>query len=214
MKAATGKTVHLRINSPGGDVFEARAMVAAIKDARRNGQTVIAHVDGLAASAASYIMLAADRVEIEAGAFVMIHNAWGFSIGNAEEHRATAAILEKVDGSLVADYVAKTGQSEEQIREWMAAETWFTSAEAVEHGFADAVHGEETEEEGAEEEPKEEEEIDASARWNLGVFKNAPVAARTVKRGAPVAAKKGSTAADLHEENARRLQMLSITGSR
>src|SRR5690606_23555112 len=71
--------IHLRINSPGGDVFDARAMVTAL---REHPARIVAHIDGLAASAASYIALAADDVQMSDGAFLMIHNAWGIVLGN------------------------------------------------------------------------------------------------------------------------------------
>ena len=85
-------TLNLRINSPGGDVFEARAMVAAIRGFKGK---VVAHIDGLAASAASYLALAASEVRINDGAFLMIHKAWTLAMGNSEDLLATAAVLEK-----------------------------------------------------------------------------------------------------------------------
>src|SRR5699024_9441941 len=72
-------TIHLRINSPGGDVFDARAMQTALRGHRAH---VIAHIDGLAASAASGIAMAADEIEIAEGGFLMIHNAWTLAMGN------------------------------------------------------------------------------------------------------------------------------------
>lgn len=159
LKAIDAKTINLRINSPGGDVFDARAMKVALE---QHPAKIVAHIDGLAASAASFIMLAADEIRIADGAFVMIHKAWGLAIGNADEMRATADLLEKVDGSIVNDYVAKTSKTADQVKAWMAAETWFTSAEAVEHGFADVVA----------EKPK----ADASATFDLSAYRNAPKA--------------------------------------
>ncbi|WP_237331719.1 head maturation protease, ClpP-related [Ralstonia syzygii] len=136
LASITAGTIHLRVNSPGGDVFEARAMVAAIG---AHSAKVIAHIDGLAASAATYVAMAADEVRIADGAFMMIHQAWTFSMGNAADLRAQADLLDKVDASIVADYARKTGKDAGQIAQWMADETWFTSAEAVENGFADTV---------------------------------------------------------------------------
>ncbi len=134
LDAAT--TLHLRINSPGGDVFEARAIAAAI--AQHGGKTV-AHIDGLAASAATTIASAADEVEIVDGGFYMIHNAWTFAMGNKHDMRETAALLDKVDGAIVGDYAKRTGASAEQITTWMDAETWFTAQEAVDNKFADRL---------------------------------------------------------------------------
>ncbi|WP_175980948.1 head maturation protease, ClpP-related [Burkholderia sp. BCC1630] len=167
----TAETIHLRINSPGGDVFAARAMETAI---RGHSARVIAHVDGVAASAASFVMLAADEVEITDGAFVMIHNAWTFAMGNADDLRESANLLDAVDASLVRTYAKETGQREEDISAWMAAETWMSSAEAVERGFADRLAGAGP-------------DTQASA-WNLSAYDRAPNAphAQTPPRG-PVA---------------------------
>jgi ATP-dependent Clp protease protease subunit len=93
----------------------------------------------LAASAASFVAMAASRIEIAANAMVMIHNAWGGLYGNAVEHEKAAALLRKIDDQLVDQYAARTKQDKEKIREWMAAETWMTAEEAVKNGFADAV---------------------------------------------------------------------------
>lgn len=155
--AITAPTIHLRINSPGGDVFDARAIATAIT---QHKSTVVAHVDGLAASAASYIAIAADEVEMAPGSFLMIHKAWTFAFGNSEDLLSTAALLEKIDGSLAADYAKKTGKSNAQIEDWMSAETWFTAEEAVTEGFAGKVS----------EDPDE--AVENS--WDLSVFAHAP----------------------------------------
>lgn len=157
LASITADTIHLRINSPGGDVFAARAMETAL---RGHSARVIAHVDGVAASAASFVMLAADEVEITDGAFVMIHNAWTFAMGNADDLRESAKLLDAVDASLVRTYAKETGQSEEDISAWMAAETWMSSDEAVQRGFADRLAGADS---GAQ----------ASA-WNLSAYAHAP----------------------------------------
>lgn len=154
--------VHLRINSPGGDVFEGRAIVEAIK--RFSGKT-IAHVDSLAASAATSIAIAADEVEIAQGAFFMIHNASGLVWGDKTDMRATADLLEKVEGTIVADYVQKTGQDATAITSWMDAETWFTADEAITHGFVDRL--------AATAEPKA---GNTSNTWNLSAYTKAPAA--------------------------------------
>lgn len=131
------KTIHLRVNSPGGSVFEAEAIQTAIQ---QHGSKVVAHIDGMAASAATYVALAADEVEISDGAMFMIHRASGLSWGNAEDLLHLATLLEKIDANLVADYQRKTGKTPEEIMDWMKAETWFSSAEALEHGFVDRIY--------------------------------------------------------------------------
>jgi len=149
--AIKAKTIHLRINSPGGSVFDAEAMRTAIKQHPAN---VIAHVDGYAASAATGIAIAANEVEISDGAMFMIHNAWGWASGRAEELRDYADLLDKVDSSIVAAYVKKTGKDEEQVRDWMDKETWFTAAEALTHGFVDKIfEAEESDDAGKDAEP-------------------------------------------------------------
>lgn len=151
--------VHLRINSPGGNVFEGRAIVEAIK--RFSGKT-IAHVDSLAASAATSIAIAADEVEIAQGALFMIHNANAGVWGDKSDMRETADLLEKVEGTIVHDYSAKTGKAAADIVAWMDAETWFTADEAVANGFCDRV--------AATADKK------TSNTWNLAAYDKAPKA--------------------------------------
>lgn len=156
INAITSPVIHLRINSPGGDVFAARAIEQAL---REHKSKVIAHIDGCAASAASYVALAADEVIMAPGSFYMIHKAWTVAYGNSDDLMETAGLLEKVDESLVETYAEESGQDADKIREWMAAETWFTADEAVEYGFASSV---------AENSPK------ARAEWNLSAYAKAP----------------------------------------
>ncbi len=136
LDAITAPTINLRINSPGGDVFESLAIYNAV---REHPARVVAHIDGLAASMASVIALAADEVRMAENAFLMVHNPWSLVIGNAVDLRKEADLLDKVAGSLVMAYRNKTGATDEQIAAWMDAETWFTAAEAAEAGFADEV---------------------------------------------------------------------------
>jgi ATP-dependent Clp endopeptidase proteolytic subunit ClpP len=136
LREAGGQPVRVRVNSPGGSVFEGQAMYSALAS---YSPGVIVQIDALAASAASFVAMAASRIEIAANAMVMIHNAWGGLYGNASEHEKAAALLRKIDDQLVEQYAARTKQDKEKIREWMAAETWMTAEEAVANGFADAV---------------------------------------------------------------------------
>jgi len=151
--------VHLRINSPGGDVFEGRAIVEAIK--RFSGKT-IGHVDSLAASSASSIAIACDEVEIAQGAFFMIHNASGIVYGDKTVMRDRADLLEKVEGSIINDYTAKTGKDAADVAAWMEAETWFTADEAVANGFVDRLTATA--------------ELKAKNTWNLSAYSKAPAA--------------------------------------
>ena len=136
IRAIKGGTLHLRINSPGGDVFAAQAIVAAIRD---TGATVVAHIDGFAASAATVIATAADQVEISDGALYMIHCGWTMAIGNANDMRATADLLDKVDATIVSQYAARTGKPADEVKALMEAETWMSAQEAVDAGFANKV---------------------------------------------------------------------------
>jgi len=129
-----GGELLLRINSPGGDVFEAEAIVSLLSDYR-----VSARIDGVAASAASYIAAHAENVEISDGGFYMVHNPWTITVGDASEHARTEQLLEKLTASLAKAYATKSGQSVEDIREWMDAETWFTADEAFQYGFASTI---------------------------------------------------------------------------
>jgi len=130
------KTLHVRLNSPGGDVFQGKAIAEAIK--RFSGKT-IAHIDSLAASAATSIAIACDEVEISQDAFFMIHNASSAVWGDKTAMRDTADLLEKIEGSIVAGYVGKTGKDAADIVAWMDAETWFSADEAVANGFCDRL---------------------------------------------------------------------------
>lgn len=157
LKSLKASLIHLRINSPGGEVDAARAMSTAIA---QHPARVVAHIDGLAASAASVIMLAADEIEITAGAFVMVHNPHALAFGNASDHMAVAEVLSKYADSLTADYMHRTGKDETTVRAWMDAETWFSAQEAVDAGLADRIV----------------ETTAAKNEWNLTAYRNAPAA--------------------------------------
>lgn len=156
LAAITAPEIHLRINSPGGDVFAARAMAQAIKE---HTSKIIAHVDGYAASAATFPVIAADESVISNGGMFMIHNAWTIAAGTAKDFADMAALLTRTDQTIANDYMAKTGQSEQQIKDWMDAETYFYGQEAVDAGFIGAV---------AEAAPKN--KID----WDLSAYAKAP----------------------------------------
>lgn len=136
------KTIHLRVNSPGGSVFDGTAIFNAI---RQHPSKVIAHIDGLAASIASIIVMAADEVRAGQNAFFMIHEPWSIVIGDAEMMRSEADLLEKVSGTLVKAYTDKSGLSEEEVHAFMAAETWFTAQEAKDAGFVDVIEEQDAE---------------------------------------------------------------------
>lgn len=169
LAAIKAGVIHLRINSPGGDVFEARAIATAIQ---AHPATVIAHIDGIAASAASWIALAANEVEISKGAFLMIHNSYCLTIGDKAEHIEQARLLEKIDESILGDYEAKSGKTKDEIRAWMDAETWFTAEEALAAGLVDRV--------------ADGKAASGAADWNVKeLFENAPAALATMAAPVP-----------------------------
>lgn len=136
--ASATDEIKIYINSAGGDVFEAMAIVATM---RRCGMRKTVIVDGLAASAASIICMAADRIVMSPGAMMMIHMPFSFAGGTAEEFRERAKALDETTTSIVALYAERTGNQAEQVRAWMEAETWMNAETAKARGFCDAVEG-------------------------------------------------------------------------
>lgn len=133
------KNIVLSVNSPGGSVFDGLAIYNALKNVRNKGVHIKGRVMGIAASAASFVIMAANEIEMPENSMMMVHYASGLAWGNAEEMRETADILDKIDASIVGIYTARTGKSEEDVRALLAAETYLTASEAKEKGFADTV---------------------------------------------------------------------------
>ena len=131
---ATDRIV-LKIHSPGGEVFDGNAIFNALQ---RRGNVEV-QIEGLAASMATVISLAGVPVKMAANGFYMIHNPWGVAMGDAAELRDQAQLLDKIRSNMVGAYAAKSGQSAEQIQEWMDSETWFTAEEALSAGFVDEI---------------------------------------------------------------------------
>ena len=147
----------LRINSPGGSVFDAVAIYNALL---RHSGAVTVWIDGIAASAASYIAMAGDEVVMPENAFLMIHDPAGMVMGTAIAMRAMAEALDKIKGSLLQGYAAKSGRPQEEIAPLMAAETWLDAKDALDLGFADRIA----------------EPVRIAARFDVGRFRNAPPA--------------------------------------
>lgn len=133
------QNILLRVNSPGGDVFEGVAVSNVIKRAVANGKHITVAVDGLAASAASYMALTANRVVMNPGSSMMIHDPFALCVGTSDDLRKTAVALDKTRSSIVDLYVLKTGRTPEEVTHAMNEETWFTAKEAVEWGLADEL---------------------------------------------------------------------------
>ena len=161
IKSMSGHIV-VSINSPGGDVFDGIAIMNALKDYSKSGKGKIkVVVDSLAASIASVIAMAGDEVVVSEGGFLMIHNPWTIAMGDAEEFRHTAKVLDQITETLTDIYARKTGKPAEEIKAMMDAETWISGKEAVEMGFATS---------SAETEP----EPEALKNFDLSVFNNVP----------------------------------------
>ncbi|MDR1978554.1 MAG: Clp protease ClpP [Synergistaceae bacterium] len=126
--------INLRINSGGGDVFEAQAMYSYLRTHKAH-KTV--RIDGLAASAASFLAMAGDKIVMPSNALMMIHNPATIVWGEAEEMRKVAEFLDKVRDTIAAVYMAKTGLPEEKIKSMMDDETWMDADEALSLGFCD-----------------------------------------------------------------------------
>ena len=156
--AETTGPVTLRLNSPGGSVFGAQAMVAAM---RAHNAPITAQIDSLAASAASVIAAECAECVIAPGAMIMIHKAWGMTIGNADDHEQVADLLTKVDGQIAATYARRAGdEDKDKYMAMMAAETWLDADEAVAAGFADRIMQENSQR--------------PAAKWDLSAYAAAP----------------------------------------
>ncbi len=136
LRAIGDRPVEVQVNSPGGDMFEGIAIFNVL---REHPKDVTVKVMGMAASAASIIAMAGDRIEIGAASFLMIHNCWVLAIGNRHDMRETSEWLEPFDQAMVDLYAARTGQKPADVAKWMDAETYMSGSQAIERGFADAL---------------------------------------------------------------------------
>jgi ATP-dependent Clp protease protease subunit len=210
LKAMSG-IVHMRINSPGGDVFAGVAIAQAMRE--YDGE-IIVHVDGYAASIASIVAIAGDKVIMAPGSMMMIHKAWSWGIGNADDFLATAALLEKIDGQLVEAYANRSGgkKNADELAELLRAETWFTPQEAIDAGLADEIAPE-----------KAKSKNQACALWDMSVFEGAPKppapaspteseqAAAALAAEAVVTAAANAAAESERQQRARALRLLIPT---
>jgi ATP-dependent protease ClpP protease subunit len=151
------KTITLRVNSPGGDVFDGVAIYNALK---RHPASVHAVVDGLAASSASFITQAGDTVLMAAGSTMMIHEPHGMTMGDAQDHAKMAETLDKMGDTIASFYAGRAGGDEPLWRSRMKVESWFRAQEAVDIGLADGLVGSAAE--------------NRVGIFNLAKFKNVP----------------------------------------
>ena len=152
-------TINLRINSPGGSVFDGVAIYNTLK---RHPARLEVDVDGIAASIASVIAMAGDEIRMAANSMMMIHDPYGMSMGNADEMRKTADLLDQIKGTIVDTYAKRTGETDSTIASMMTNETWMTADEAKRYGFADVI--------------TEEQRIAASYDFDFSKFKHPPKA--------------------------------------
>jgi ATP-dependent Clp protease protease subunit len=145
----------VRINSPGGSVFDGLAIYNALK---RHEARVTVWIDGIAASIASMIAVAGDHVVMPENAMLMIHDPSALVIGTAADMRGMAEALDKMKAGMVAAYCDKSDRDDAEIGALMAAETWLSAQEALELGFADRV----------------EQPVRMAAHFDLSRFRNTP----------------------------------------
>ena len=130
------RDVVVKINSPGGDMFEGIAIYNLL---RGHKAKVTIEVMGWAASAASIIAMAGDEIRMGLGTFMMVHNAWGIVIGNRHDMREAAGLFDGFDAAIADIYEARTGMKRKDIEKLMDAETFMGPSEAVANGFADSI---------------------------------------------------------------------------
>lgn len=164
---ALGKVdeINVRINSPGGSVFEGIAMYNTLAS---HGARIVVDIDGLAASIASVFAMAGNEIRMAANGFMMIHDPWVMTAGSAAELRKQADLLDSVRGQLLNTYMRRATASEEEISAMMTEETWLTAAEALEVGLIDSV--------------SEDIQIAASAKgFDLSKYRHVPEKLATIK---------------------------------
>jgi len=149
------KNISVRINSPGGDVFDGVAIFNALKE---HPAHVTTKIEGLAASIASIIALAGDEVQAHKNAMYMIHDPWVLAAGNQYDLREIADILGKIGGNMLDIYYDKSNIGKRELKQMMKDETWFTAAEAKDRGLIDTIL-----DTGA-----------AKAKFDLSIYANVP----------------------------------------
>ena len=153
IKAYKDSPINLHINCIGGDVFEGMAIYNVLK--KRTAKTTI-YIEGIAASMGSVIALAGDEVIMAENSLFMIHNAWGGAMGEANEMRKTAALLEKISSEIADIYTKKTRLPYDKVKDMMDEETWLSAEEAFNFGFVDSIS----------------DAIKVAAKYDVSKFKN------------------------------------------
>lgn len=176
--AIKAANIDLRINSMGGSISDASAICTAIKEHPAN---VTAHVDGLAASSASWVAIACDSVEMAPSAFMMIHNPMNATFGTAADMRKQADTLDKMTDAIAQLYCDKTGKDKATVTKAMDDETWFGAQDAKDWGLVDRIKGDDDEDDDGEEDDDAENRagvqfraINSLAPLLIARFKNVP----------------------------------------
>ena len=172
------KNLDIRVNSPGGSVFEGLALFNTLE---RHPAKKTVTVDGLAASIASLVCMCGDVIRMPQNALMMVHDPFALVMGNAKDMEKMAETLVKIKGCLISAYTKKSGLSDKEVSDLMSDETWMTANEAVEWGFADEVA-----------EPMR---MAASMNFDLSAYKKAPK---------NLFSKKGKNDMDEHEKFEKR----------
>lgn len=145
----------IRVNSPGGDVWDAMAIYNALISHKSK---IITRIESLAASAASFVVLAGNEVQAYPNAMLMIHDPWVLIAGNQYDLRETADVLDKISGNMVDIYSGNSKLGKKEIRSMMKEETWLTAKEAKNNGFIDTIL----------------EGKAAKAKFDLSIYNNVP----------------------------------------
>jgi len=164
LSQVTASAIDVHLNSPGGEIFDGIAIMNAL---RSHPATVTTYVDSLAASIASVIAMAGDRIVMAPNSQLMIHDGSGICIGNAAEMREMADLLDRQSDNIAAVYADRAGGTVEEWRARMTAETWYSAEEAVAAGLADEVLSSRT----------SPDENSPQNSWDLSIFRYANRAA-------------------------------------
>jgi ATP-dependent Clp protease, protease subunit len=132
------ETINLYINSPGGSVFETMAIIAMLQ---RHPAKIISYIDGVGASCASVLPMISDKVIMYANSLLMIHNAWTYASGNANQLRKAADDIERINQSMIQFYLDRAGDKldAETLKDLLDAETWLNAEDAMKYGLCDEI---------------------------------------------------------------------------
>lgn len=136
LSEVTTPKIELHLHSNGGDVFESVAIYNLLK---HHPAEIEVHIDGIAASGASMIAMAGNKIVMPRNTMMMIHRAWTFAVGNSDELRKTADDMDKINNSVTESYMARFNQSRDILEELLKKEEYLTAQECLDYGFADEI---------------------------------------------------------------------------